>query len=302
MSKNNTKLIRLESVLADVYRLIDPNMGISEDDILESAASAMSHLYNYKIYEKAMCVRRVCNYKAALPTDFQSIESVMYTLTKPDDIEVKTKDQSVCVTCTATATDDCISADASTIVTYTASNCNDDGEFEVTKKELFELLQCNCWNNWGYLMIGDHPATLAKICDSSPNLGCVCHHSFSLKGGMINTSFEEGYIAITYRRPPKDNEGKLLIPNLANTIEAIKAYVFMEIYQKKMHMSHQGAEGRYERYKLEWGYKFAEAMTEQMMPNLPEWYGILSLNTMIKNDPPSRIFSTNNSFERINLK
>lgn len=76
-NKNTRQMIKLESILQDIYRILDSNSGITEDDLMESAAAGMSHLYNYKLYERALYINTVDNFKMILP-DFYEVEAVFF--------------------------------------------------------------------------------------------------------------------------------------------------------------------------------------------------------------------------------
>jgi len=76
-SKNTLNMIPLVSVMPDIIRLTGENSSMSEDDLLESAASASMHLYNYKFYENALFIDCIDNFSMMIP-DYSQVVAVFY--------------------------------------------------------------------------------------------------------------------------------------------------------------------------------------------------------------------------------
>jgi hypothetical protein len=281
-----TKMVSIRRVLADVYTLIDQNMGVTEDVLMEWAATGLAHFYNYKVLEEAICFRRVENHQTVVPTNMVDILSVMYLLDSQTEIGDRPcpddKPHSECISVTDT------------------KYLND--EKTVSKKKLYELKTDPKWTAWKYLSVGNSHATLSLMNEDCPNIGAICEHTFMLTGtDVIRTTFEKGWIAIHYRRPPIDENGDFLIPDIPNVSEALLSYVLMKIFQKQKHMGVQGAKGEYNDYRREWQEFFVAGESELMMPSLPEWYNIIKLNRMFKDSPKHSIFTNNRGEESINL-
>ena len=277
---NTTKLIKLESVLSDVYRLIDPNMGIDEDFLLESAADAFSHMVNYKLEEKVLCLRRVDNHLVTMPSVWSSVEAVLYTA-----------DSTVCENTTTQVID-------TTTTDLTQENTC------VCKSRLFEALKAPSLNNWMWLHNGHSLQAMSDMCDlwDVPPIGSKCDFTYSIEHGsnMMSISERTGWVIIIYKRGIYDEDGNALIPQIPLVNKAIRAHVLMEIYERRMMLDDQGSVGKFDRYFNMWERLSASAVGEMMIPDLPEWIEITKLNRYFKDDSPYRHFD-NTGYEHTNI-
>lgn len=268
---NTKRLVPLESILVDIYRVIGSNYPVSEDDLLESAALALDHLLTYKMFEKVACLKIIDDHNVEISEPFSEIEAVLYSPVLEDD-------------------------DLSEIIqTTTVDICN----HTVSKKSLYSLIKCNCLSKWKWLSVGHSISTMMQNCDVPP-IGCACDDSYIVKGNMINISQKNGYVIVIYKRVIKDDEtGSLLMPDHPLVKLAIKNYVLMEIYERKMLMHEEGSIGLYDRYLKQWEISSASAIGETIKPSLPEWIEIVKLNRFFKDDSPYRIFDQT-GFEKFN--
>lgn len=278
MSTNVTKLVKLQSVLLDVFRIVDVNDGITVDDVIEAAAEGWTRLYNYKIYEDKIVLKPVNNYKAEMPNDWQRIHSVQYK---------------------KHLTEDEITNLLEYIETVTVNNEDKD---VIEKKQVAYSKMSKSIVEWEYMKVGHNNITLSRMSEGSPNLSCTsCLKSFTVQDGCtITTSECDGYVLITYQRAPRDSDGDFLIPNLAKVNAALKSFCLMSINEKLWHMGEQGAEGKFKYYARDWAWRRAAAIGDMKRLNLAEYYSVVTMNKYFHNDPYATIFA-GHGFERTNM-
>lgn len=127
-----------------------------------------------------------------------------------------------------------------------------------------------------------------------------CEYSYSIKGNVLTTSFDEGFVMVVYKRTPCDSEGDLVIPTVPLINEALKAYVLMEFHEKSMNMHEEGSVGLYDRYSRKWEVLAAAAVGSMLLPDEDEWVEISRMNTLFKTEHPNKIYGKPNE-EFINL-
>lgn len=271
--------IPLNSLLSDVYRMIDDNI-ISEEDIQEFAAQAMEHVTTHKFYEHALCIVDVENYRAQLPTGMKMLEFVMYRKTdcNLNDIEI--------IGTTSTTCEDCTPYDSNGARVY-------------VKNAFVSFLQCqSCISNWAFLKMSFSPLDRIRsrfqVCDDSPSMGCVCVDTFSIDYSChtLTTTFPTGKLLIAYRTYPRDNKGNFLIPDTAILKSAIETYVYMRYWQKRSFSLEQGANNMYQQYLKQWELLSTSSKVQQIMP---DEYGYIELarnQKMMYVDSPYTVFTT----------
>ena len=303
---NTTGLIPLESVLQDIYRLVPQNgEGFTQDDMLESAASAAHHLYNYKFCEHAICVHEVINHKVTLP-NYQEINAVLWR---------KCIDEG--------------SSIGDIVETVDLSFCDDEA-VQLTAKQIYKSISYANGIGWCYMDNVHSLETLIHLLDDETDLDLGSsttdnayattttydsstgdvedvtttirdrdniggeagshRYTYSVTGNLMTTSTNSGHVLIVYKRVLRDEDGCLLIPNIATVNEAIKAYVIMEMHIRDEIMHRQGSESKVDRWTNRWERLSAAAVNEMMMPDLPEWVNIVSETNRIAkhNDNPDR--------------
>ena len=306
-SLNTIKMIKIESVLQDVYRLIDQNAGVTEDDILESAASAMSHLYNYKLYERALCILPVNNHQALLPDYYE----ILHAYYKP------------CVdSCDLSNLDDIINTvqiDISgitsphTSLTGNITSVTDENGAIVGKlgqKTLFDVRKSATSGGWSNMALSHNIINQLAIlrtdtavvqAEDPTGAATYCDYTYSVHGSIVTCSARQGFILLAYVRTPRDQDGDLIIPALPLVNEAIKSYILMEMHERSMNMHEQGAIGLYDRYFNKWERLSAAAMGELMKPSWPEWVAIVKDNRYFTDDAPERIYEGSSMNESTNI-
>jgi hypothetical protein len=248
--------------------------GISEEDLLESAADAASQLQTYRFKEKVLCLREIEDYYVHIPSDYYDIQAVLYTDAYPEEDIQKA------------------------IETTTVNLC----ESEVTKKNVTTLLETDFLNGWQWMNMGHSIKTMLDQCDTDvkPPLGRSCNLTYSVNGNIITTSCRDGFVIIIYRRAIRDTDGHPMIPATQNVKEAIKAFVLMEYFERNMIHDDQGALGKFRIYAQRWENLAAAAVGDLMNVTLPEWVEVVKTNRFFKDDSPYRHFDTM-GFERTNI-
>lgn len=281
------KLIPLESVLKDIYLLINDEQ-ITEDLVMEFAIRGMEHLAVNGTYEKAVCVIPVINSQASYPNGLYGINSVLGNILPNQDM-------------------------TKYIATSTTSvSVNEvDKTFEVVQEAeklvLYKILDFHSLNltqsGWQYLSLSDNAWDRSRICDTSANLSSTCGHWFipDNTNSRFIVSFDYGHIAVSYFRFPQDNNGKFLIPDHPLVAEALESYVFSKIYQRMWHNSNQGAQQKYYHYLEKWQQLAAAATGELRMLSLPEYINLSKSNTFFKDYSPTRAYGGWGN-ERTNFK
>ena len=234
--------IPLSAALADVYSIVDGNT-ISEHDVLEWASHGFRKLKVKQLYESTTSFIKVVNHVAKLPIGVKMIEQIYYKEEFVDD-------------------------DISNIEVYT-SNAD---TFSVTKSNS-DFMQSNYYtSSWSPLRLATSTFHNQVVLRDSPNYRCRCEHEYSInKNNCVVTSFEEGYLAVSYLRFPMNDEGEFLIPDDINILVAIKNYVLMKIWEKRYNFKEDGAEGRFQNYLRLWEITRAATIGKIMMFSVDEW-------------------------------
>ena len=272
-----SKLIPISSVLKDIYLLLDESE-VLEDLVMEFAIRGMEHLSTYQTYEKAVCVLPIQNSQASYPHGMYGIHSVM------GNCNLINKDVQY-VTTTTTIQPEAI--DRNGIITIRKSQ---------TPTVIHKILDFNSVNfihsGWQYLSISNNSWDKSIICKNSINLSSNCDNWFipDNANNRFIVSFDNGYIAVSYLRFPQNEDGEFLIVDNPLVTEALEAYVFSKIYQRKWHQSIQGSQNKYEHYLNKWQQLSVAATNELLLPSLPEYVNMAKDNTFFKDYSPNKIY------------
>jgi hypothetical protein len=232
--------IPLSAALADIYSIIDGNT-VSEVNVLEWASIGFKKLEAKQLYEQTTAFIKVVNHMAKLPIGVKMIEQIFY---KQDFVE----------------------NDVANILTYASSS----PDFTITK-EYTDFLQCPYYNNnWKPLRLSSSSFHNQVVMQSSPNYRARCEEEYSInKNNCVITSFETGYLAVSYYRFPM-KDGEFLIPDDVNILMAIKNYVLMRIWEKRMNFKEDGAERMFDKYLRLWEITRAATIGKIMLFSIDE--------------------------------
>jgi hypothetical protein len=98
------------------------------------------------------------------------------------------------------------------------------------------------------------------------------------------TSFENGYIAVTYYRYPQNEEGQYLIMDEPFLKDAIETFVLAKTYQRLWNMSIEGSQQKYMHYNQKWSVLANAAIGEMMRLSMGEMINLDKMNTLFKRD------------------
>lgn len=264
-----TKMIPLDSLLKDIY-LVMRQEDVNEDLIMEFGIRALEHLRIYKTYDYAVCVLKVENNQVDYPNGMLGIEHVLYM-----------KDSTYMRDRRFLVTDDILS------FTETSWNVVEIEHKYVSKVSDLVGLTGRMQNvGWQYLPLSDRNFDKSIICN--PNLPrCNECGDWWLPDNVRErfiTSFETGYIAVTYYRYPQNEEGQYLIMDEPFLKDAIEAFVLSKTYQRLWNMSVDGAQQKYTHYSQKWSVLANAAIGELMRLSLPEIINMDRMNTLFKKD------------------
>ena len=103
------------------------------------------------------------------------------------------------------------------------------------------------------------------------NRTCSSEHTYYIQGDMIETSFKEGLILVSYLAFDTDDLGDIKVPDIPDAIEAVKEYLIYKYFRTKFLKTSQQADRlKYsEAYQL-YNMKFNEARSILGMPSFSE--------------------------------
>lgn len=261
-----TKWISIRSVLDTLQDTI-PSTFWNELQVLENCARAMDMIGAKVQYEDDIKFLRVENHKACLPKGLIQINQIAYkknfSLTETDQTEINR----------------CLGVD------------NEPYMQESTLWLHSTWFSSNYYyNNWQPLRLSTNTFAKSVHCDNSVNLTCKCDHTYTVSpDGTITTSFKDGYVSISYVRHPVDCNGEFLIPDTEYYKEALRTYCMMRLWEFRMNMKEEGAQGLYMMYRDLWSLMKAKATAEIREPDLAELENIK--NVMVRLVPKTRRFA-----------
>jgi hypothetical protein len=276
---NTYKLVPVNSVLQDIYRVFDstdPSI-MSEDNILEAAYHAAHQLYNYKYYQESICVGVVNNYNIVIP-DYQKIHAVYW--------KQQVSDQEV-----------------SDVIYTTNTQLNDEGNI-ITNKLVYDYKTAQAISKWELCFPKHSLETMINMNIHEDHKTCEsCNITYSVKGCLMTLSKYDGYVLIIYKTLLRDDDGNLLIPFVPEVFEAIKNYVIMEIHQRLANSHREGSFRLFEKYEDRWFKSQAAARLELLMLDLPEWISMSQeTNKLVQGtDNIERHLNSHNGPEHISL-
>jgi hypothetical protein len=230
----------LSAALADIYSVIDGTT-ISEVNVLEWASVGFKKLKCKQLYEQTTAFIKVVNHMAKLPSGIKMIEQIFYK-------------------------NDWVETDTTNILTYTS----DTPDFVVTENYI-EFLQSPYYTDrWLPLRLTSSTFHNQVVMKDSPNYRARCEEEYSInKNNCVITSFDSGYLAVSYLRFPME-DGEFLIPDDVGIIGAIKNYVLMRMWEKRMNFKEEGAERMFEKYLRLWEVTKAATIGNIMLFSIDE--------------------------------
>lgn len=99
----------------------------------------------------------------------------------------------------------------------------------------------------------------------STQTGAWSGESFFISDGVINTSFEEDWIAIVYRAVNTDDDGYPMVPSHFSFDQALYWYIVMKLMERGM--KHPSGEINWQIARAEWKNYCTQARTKAIMPD-----------------------------------
>lgn len=217
----NYRFTKLNEVLADLAGTLPPDHW-SEADALEWAFQAVRKIGAIEQLEPAIKHIKVSDYRADLPSDLQLLYLVAY---KSD---------------TTTVTD----AELTDIE-------QDINHINTNYYEGFTEQGINL-SEYQPLKLASSPFALDVLCEECENLNANTEHAFTILPDLsIITTFIEGDICVAYYRMPMDC-GVYMVPDDADYIDALRSYVLMRIWERRMNLKEEGTAQLYQLYATRW--------------------------------------------------
>jgi hypothetical protein len=146
-------------------------------------------------------------------------------------------------------------------------------------------------HGWQYLPVSDRNSNKSVICNPELTLNNSCEdwwYPDTVRSRFI-TSFDTGYIAVTYYRYPQNEEGKYLIFDTPFVKDAIFNYVLSMFYLKLWLQGEKEANSKHQYFNQKWGLLANAAIAESIKPSYDEIINMDKLNTLFKKDDIKKI-------------
>jgi hypothetical protein len=213
---------KLQEVLSDLASTISPEHW-NESDAIEWAFQAARKIGAVEQLQPALASVDVASYRSDLPEDIQLLHVIAYK----ENFE------------TVTGSDlEAIMRDI---------GLDNDDYYAGFSSNAFTL------SEYRPLKLASSPFSLDILCDECENLNSSSEHTFSILSDMsIITSFETGSLCIAYYRFAKDCDGDYLVPDDADYIDALRSYILMRFWERRMNTKEEGSANLYQLYSTRW--------------------------------------------------
>lgn len=231
--------VPLDAAIADIYTSLNPDM-VNDADIEEWASFAFGSLQTAETYQVALAVKAVENHRFCLPKGLKYIWQIFYKeeTNAQDPIDLKI---------------------------YVSENGS-------TSSTAWSFINGEYLNNngWSPLRASETPWALMAHCENSPSFYAKCEHQYFVnKNGVVTTTFERGTIIMAFLGYPQNEAGQFLIPNEEKVINAIRKYVLMRYWERRMNYTGEQMDMKiYTNYKQEWELMRAAAIGDLRLPDI----------------------------------
>lgn len=302
----NHTLISVDTIISKLFREGVVNPDYNESDIIEMIGEALDAIGAFKQYEEDIQFIQVTDHKALLPEGLQEIVMVAYS-TAPDitTSECTTScgvDDTCLGACDEENPDECWSS-------HNRYYIPDQRYYDVIKDytTTYKSLTGYFYKNFLPLRLASSPFSITNQlhCENCINIHYPSEHEYSIKNGMIITSFQTGNICMSYLRMPLDENGYPMIPDIYEYREAITAYIMMK-QAKASYFSERSAESRilYREMESDWQWYVKSAKNKQLMPSNIDERELLyrgNMKLIKQNRGYYNFFGNLNDLDRFNL-
>ena len=262
------RYIPIESVIAKVKR--DYDIQEPEYVMLEWAGEALDHVAMPKSLENVVCIVEIRDSRGLLPKDMVYLLQVVRYL-KP------VKSNNIC---------DLIS-DAQTVVEDTPTAvynpcCEQQQEEHYDIRScLYEFVMSGCTlPKRGNSFIAPVRKTTNNFFETHRCDGTQpCEYEYKLGNGVIYTSFDTGYILISYLRFYRDSDSVLLIPDDVSVKEAIVRYIIFKhaekaLYRYDKYTDYRVAASKVQKAQMDWHWYARQAKNKLMALELDDYQNL----------------------------
>lgn len=250
--------VSIDRIISKLYR----DLGLEEIveiDTIEWAGEALEAIGAGAIYEDAICLLKVNNYSAELPPGLHSIVQVAR------DNEMQDSD----------TVEDCMCKELEETAQPVQEDITND---IVIKPSLFfttgipyniqKWLSCNFYKErFTPVRLSNHTFFDSIVYKENQSEYLNSKDEYTIQRNKIKTSFEEGYIVLSYKRQMLDEETCYpLVPDSYSYITAITKYITWKMFTRMWYM---GREGDYRNMSMkaeeEWHWYCKQASNESFI-------------------------------------
>ena len=241
--------ISIKYALPDIFSTLEETY-ISVDNALEWASKAMAQMDIYEFHEPRLAFREIKGYQTFLPCGLLQLNQILYRSDFKKDTVFSVSDSSAQV--------------------YK----------DFAEKNQLENVYMH--RGWLPMRASTNNFMLSVLCPNSPNLITNCQHEYTiLPNGKVVTSFQEGWILISYMSAVKDDSGNFMIPDDQELIEALRLYIMSRIWERRWNMKEEGAKERFEYYVTKWGLYKNMVRGKFKLPNDDQKQNIMDYSTSL---------------------
>lgn len=263
----------LDRIISKLYRDLGLEE-ISETDIIEWAGEALEFIGAVTLLEEAVAFVEVKNHQAKLPNGLHNIIQVardnhyerkeicpvnvmIDSTTLPEtkeDIDIKDPD------CCPIP----INCDGVPIELYDVAYYRPyfDLQYEYSGWMGSRVYQ----ERYTPVRLSNHTFFNSIVCEEDKNLYQGCSDEYTIIADTIRTSFQEGSVAIAYRRQKVDPEtGYPMVPDEVSVISAITYYITWKFMARMWYMGREGYSDKMQVAEQQWHWYCGQAGTKQMM-------------------------------------
>lgn len=261
---------------------------VDEGDVIEWTGEALEAIGAAPMYEQAIALVEVRNHQCEVPNGTQIIDSIARnnrwidkgTGLCPTDILRDIQKHQQDVSC-KDANDPCfntlpipLDCKGSPLMDYSVAYY----------RPYFDLIGEYYGWNWNNSALYGQQFTPVRLSTSDYGLmmpgldnlstgdspytgGCNRDEYIVIKKKIIRFSFRTGQVAISYKRPPIDEEtGYPLIPDNYAHKTAITNYITMKMMARDFYAGREGAKGRMDKAEADWQWYCGQASSFDLMP------------------------------------
>lgn len=270
-------MMSVMDLLYDVYELL-PDVEMQEESrIVELIMQASAKMYNYKYYEKAVCLKVIKEHRAEMPSDYKFINRVVSQAYNAEDLlSIAELDEDY------TATNEIIGLVAS-VTTTTDEDDVSTSSVDLKESSTISQLTNRAGSGWQVAYPGSD--LMLKLQEEVTRLnesGCTdltqtftyCNHCKPLYSvdsmGRLVITVNTGLVLIEYLRIPRNEKGEYLVPYHPDMQDAINAYVLFKLFSKAFNQSKEGAQAKMQYWQQQWVVYHSSLKSDLKFPSLSE--------------------------------